>query len=113
MLADAHRQAAGDIEATIARVQADPRAARVVIESCWGAAFHWIAFGTQQKHGQHQESHTRLGRALRGYGESVTADRWQALDRVRQGGWYGGQTDTAAVQQVVDLLGEIRAWATT
>jgi hypothetical protein len=51
MLADAHRQAAEDIEATIAKVQADPRAARVVIESCWGAAFHWIAYGTQQKHG--------------------------------------------------------------
>ena len=113
MLADAHRQAAEDIEATITTVQSDPRAARVVIESCWGAAFHWIAFGTQQKHGQHQDNHTRLGRALRGYGEADTAARWDALDRVRQGGWYGGQTTAAAVQQVLDLLKEIRTWATT
>jgi hypothetical protein len=41
------------------------------------------------------------------------ADRWGALDRVRQGGWYGGQTTAEAVQEALDLLGEIRTWATT
>ncbi len=45
MLAEAHQQAAEDIEKTILPLQATSYAARVVIEGAWGAAFHWIAFG--------------------------------------------------------------------
>jgi hypothetical protein len=71
MLAPAHRQAAEDIAATIALIQSQPQAARVVIESCWGAAFHWIAFGCQTKHAQHQDNHARLATFLRRLGESV------------------------------------------
>src|SRR5947209_6968969 len=40
MLADSHRKAEEDIESTILPLQAQPRAARVVIEGAWGAAFH-------------------------------------------------------------------------
>jgi hypothetical protein len=43
MLADAHRQAAEDIEKTILPLRAISYAARMVIEGAWGAAFHWIA----------------------------------------------------------------------
>jgi hypothetical protein len=43
MLPASHRQAAEDIEATVATISSNPQAARVVIEACWGAAFHWIA----------------------------------------------------------------------
>jgi hypothetical protein len=35
MLADAHRKAAEEIESTILSLQAQPRAARVVIEGAW------------------------------------------------------------------------------
>jgi hypothetical protein len=50
MLADAHRKAAEDIESTILSLQAQPRAARVIIEGAWGAAFQWIAFGCETKY---------------------------------------------------------------
>jgi len=56
MLAEAHRQAAEDIEKTILPLQTASYAARVVIEGAWGAAFHWIAFGCETKHQNHQES---------------------------------------------------------
>ena len=113
MLADAHRDAAEDIEAAIAALIAAPRASRLVIEGAWGAAFHWIAFGCQTKHNVHQDSHAHLGTFLRGQGAKGTADNWERLDQARQGGWYGSRTDPQAQQNALDLLREIRTWATT
>ena len=86
MLADAHRKAAEDIESTILSLQAQPRAARVIIEGAWGAAFQWIAFGCETKYQQHLNNHTRLGRFLRSLGEKAAADWWEALDLTRQAG---------------------------
>lgn len=113
MLAAAHRKAAEDIEATIVPLASSPQAARIVIEGAWGGAFHWIAFGCDTKHGQHQESHARLGTYLHAGGEATVAQWWDQLDRLRQGGWYGQRTDPAAVAQALDLLREVHTWATT
>ena len=106
MLADGHRQAAEDIEKTITPLQTMSYAARVVIEGAWGAAFHWIAFGCETKHQSHQESHARLGSYLRRHGENDVAERWEDIDRARQGGWYGSSPEPARVQRAIDLLGE-------
>jgi hypothetical protein len=111
MLAEAHRQAAEDIEKTIVSLQTLPYAARVVIESAWGGAFHWIAFGCQTKHQRHQDNHTRLGTFLRSQGEEAVAEWWENLDRLRQGGWYGGGIEPERVQRAVDLLNKVHFWA--
>ncbi len=50
---------------------------------------------------------------LRGLGEPTIADRWQTLDNIRQGGWYGNQPAAATVQKAIDLLQEIHTWAQT
>jgi hypothetical protein len=112
MLANAHRKAAEDIESTILPLQAQPRAARVVIEGAWGAAFQWIAFGCETKYQQHLNNHTRLGRFLRSLGEKAAADWWEALDLTRQAGWYGGEPDIADADKALSLLEQIRLWAT-
>jgi hypothetical protein len=93
MLAEAHRQAAEDIEQTILPLQTVSYAARVVIEGAWDAAFHWIGYGSETKHQSHQESHARLGTFLRRQGEEAVAEWWEDIDRIRQGGWYGGSPD--------------------
>ncbi|MEO7020675.1 MAG: hypothetical protein ABI234_11040 [Ktedonobacteraceae bacterium] len=108
MLAEAHRHAAEEIENTILLIQANETAARVVIESAWGAAFHWICFGCATKHNNHQESHARLGRFLHTLEEGSVARWWEFLDRIRQGGWYGGHTDPVIVQRALTLLENIR-----
>ena len=113
MLADGHRSAAENIEATIALVSTSPRAARLIIEGAWGAAFHWTAFGCDTKHGKHQEIHARLGTFLRSQGETMVADAWEQLDRIRQGGWYGSEPDSTKVANALTLLGDIHTWATT
>lgn len=77
MLGDAHRQAAMDIEQTIALLgdpAANPYIGRGLIELYWGAAFHWAAYGCQRKHAKHKENHTKLGRFLRDLGEMAAAD---------------------------------------
>jgi hypothetical protein len=112
MLAESHRQAVEDIERTILPLLPSPHAARVVIEGAWGAAFHWIAFGCETKHLSHQESHARLGTFLRRQGEGAVAEWWENLDQVRQGGWYGKNTDLAVVQHAMNLLERIHVWAT-
>lgn len=113
MLADAHRQAAEDIERGIAALQATPNQGRLLIEAAWGACFHFIAYGCQVKHGQHQESHARLGSYLNSLGEPDAAQWWIQADRLRQGGWYGHSPDPVSVQAVLDILTEVRAWATS
>ena len=111
MLAEAHQQAAEDIEKTILPLQATSYAARVVIEGAWGAAFHWIAFGCETKHQNHQENHARLGTFLRRQGEPTVAEWWEDIDRIRQGGWYGGSPEPERVQRALDLLERIHIWA--
>ena len=111
MLAEAHRQAAEDIEKTILPLQTASYAARVVIEGAWGAAFHWIAFGCETKHHNHQECHARLGTFLRRHGEGAVAEWWEDIDRIRQGGWYGGSPEPERVQRALDLLERIHMWA--
>ena len=77
MLADAHRQAAIDIEQTITDLgdpASKPHISRLLIEAYWGSAFHWIAFACQQKHGKHKENHTQLARFLRDMSELEVAD---------------------------------------
>ena len=111
MLAEGHRQPAEDIEKTILSLQTASYAARMIIEGAWGAAFHWIAFGCETKHQSHQEHHTRLGAFLRHQGEDAVAQWWENLEHVRQGGWYGKNTDALVVQQGLDLLERIHKWA--
>ena len=82
-----------------------------VIENYWGAAFHWIAYGCQRKHGQHKENHTQLGRYLRDQGEPAIADRWDQLERSRQGSMYGHAIAAADVQKAQSDWQAIRTWA--
>jgi hypothetical protein len=116
MLGDAHRQAATDIEQAVTRIgdpAANPAFIRALIELYWGAAFHWIAYGCQQKHGKHKENHTHLAKYLRDLGESSVGKQWEALDQRRAGGWYGSHTSLAEVEEARDLWQDIRTWATS
>ncbi len=112
-LADSHRQAAENNEATIVHIQAIPYASRIVIEAAWGAGLHWIAYGCQRKYQRHRDKHQGLVAYLKGLNEPDVADWWNELEHVRQGGWYGTVTGPIPAQSALDLLAKIRAWATS
>lgn len=109
-----HRQAAEDIEAVqpdLSASAAGPRANRVLIETYFGAAFHWIAYGCERKHGKRKENHTKLVTYLRELGAPETAERWRVLEEIRNGGWYGHRNAAADLAQAQALWQEIRRWA--
>lgn len=116
MKAEDHRQAAEDIEAVLPDLTASAagsRANRVLIESYYGAAFHWIALKCQTQYGKHKENHTKLVSYLRDLGEPAVAERWRVLEEIRNGGWYGHQNLNADLAQAQALWQEIRQWAHT
>jgi len=116
MRADAHQQRALQLEHTISAVgdpNADPDHAPGLVELYWGAAFHWIAYGCQQKHGKHKENHTQLGRYLRDLGESVIGDAWDRLELKRQGAMYAYAASPERATSAYDDYQEIRTWALT
>lgn len=90
---------------------ADPDLGPGLIEILWSAAFHWIAYGCQRKHGQHKENHTQLGRYLRDMGDTVVAFHWDSLEHARRGAMYGHAATLADVQQAQTDWQAIRAWA--
>jgi len=108
-----HQQAAEDLENGIQALLGRPGQVRLIIEAAWLAGFHWIAFGCDSKYSQHRENHQGLANYLDGFGEGIIADAWREFERVRQGGAYGQQVAPLNEQQALDLLTQIRTWATT
>lgn len=116
MRADAHQQRAQQLEHSASALgdpAADPDQAPGLIELYWGAAFHWIAYGCQQKHGKHKENHTQLGRYLEDLGEPGMAVHWNRLERTRQGAMYAYNADLPDIERARDDWQAIRIWATT
>ena len=58
-----------------------------------------------------QENHARLGTFLRRQGEGAVAEWWEDINRIRQGGWYGGSPEPERVQRGLYLLEKIHNWA--
>lgn len=114
MNADAHKAAAEELERSIADLgdpAARPYNRRALIELYWGAAFEWLAYGADRKHGKHKEQHEGLARFLRDLSEPVMADRWTAIEGARRGGFYGHHNDLDDVQEAIRLWQDIRTWA--
>ena len=95
MRADTHQQRALQLEHAIAVLgdpAVDPDTSITLIESYWGAAFHWVAHGCQQKHGRHKENHTRLAQYLCDLGEPTIGAYWDNMESTRQGAMYAYNT---------------------
>jgi hypothetical protein len=107
MLQDAHKTRAEDIERDIPNITSGS----YIIEGYWGAAFNWIAYSCERKHGQHREKHDGLVGYLRTLNKGQIADAWEALENVCIGAWYGTKTDDPAVQKARHLWQEIRTRA--
>ena len=109
-----HQQRAFDIERAIGDL-GDPAAKQyicpVLIESFWGAAFHWIVVGCIRKHAWHTDSHAGLVKRLKQLNEDQVAVDWDKLETLRTGGWYTYQAGTAEVVEAELCCRNIRTWA--
>jgi len=114
MNADAHRDAALELERSIADLgdpAARPYTIRALVELSWGATFEWLAYGSDRKHGKHKEKHDGLARFLRDLGESEMADHWTAMEGTRQGGFYGHKNTLDTLDEARRLWRAVRTWA--
>jgi hypothetical protein len=114
MLADGHREKALRLDQSIADLgdpTAKPHIVEALIELSWSAAFQWIAVGCQQKHGKHKENHTHLVSYLNDMGEPQISQAWDALEKVRAGGFYGSHATLENAARARQLLHEVRTWA--
>lgn len=84
---------------------------RVYAETCFGAAYHWLAAGAQRREGTHTERHEGLARWLRARGLRPEADAFAELETMRIGRWYGKQGNGTAAARMAELLARIQEWS--
>lgn len=113
MKADAHLAKAREIQASIDVLKMDEAEQHVVsiVGMVYGVAQHLISYGMEQKYGKHLDSHVGLPRELRLLNEDETAQKFERLDTLRHGRWYGKQGNGKIVTECIKLLSDIERWA--
>jgi hypothetical protein len=114
MRADAHQQRAEQLEhacTALGDPTVDPDMGPGIIEMYWGAAFHWIAYGCQRKHGKHKESHSQLARYLKDLGEPAIGATWDRLESARQDAMYAYRAAPDDVERARKAWEDVRTWA--
>jgi hypothetical protein len=82
-----------------------------IIEGLYGAAHHYIAYAPQTKHHTNSDKHGQDFLILKEYRLEDIRSKFETLDDIRTGDFYGGRTDGERVSRARKLLAEIKAWA--
>lgn len=83
----------------------------LIVEGLYGAAHHYIAYALEQKRGEHSDKHGRDFLLLKKHGYDDIRSKFETLDSLRAGDFYGGRTNGERVKKARLLLSEIKAWA--
>ena len=76
-------------------------------ENCYNAAMQLIACICIKKFNEHIDAHKGLPRFLRGKGLNDIADRFDELDQLRHGRWYGNQSNGDTIKNAEEIIEEI------
>lgn len=80
----------------------------LIVEGIYGAAQHYIAYICDIKLGEHHDTHKGVIRYLKEHNLAELADRFQRLDELRIGKWYGNQVNGETVGLALEALKEIK-----
>jgi hypothetical protein len=80
----------------------------LIVEGIYGAAQHYIAYICETKFEKHQENHKGLIKFLKDNNLSELANKFQRLDELRIGKWYGNQANGNTVGLAKEALLEIK-----
>lgn len=80
----------------------------LIVEGIYGAAQHYIAYICESKFEEHQETHKGLIRFLKEHNLNELANKFQRLDELRIGKWYGNQVNGETVDLALEVLEEIK-----
>jgi hypothetical protein len=84
--------------------------AELIIEGIYGAAHHYIAYFLQVKHSEHSDKHDKDFLYLSRHGHRDVMSKFQTLDSLRTGNFYGTRTNGERVAQARTLLAEIKEY---
>ncbi|MFH1316798.1 MAG: HEPN domain-containing protein [Candidatus Woesearchaeota archaeon] len=80
----------------------------LIVEGIYGAAQHFISYYCDLKIGKHIETHKGLIRFLKEENFDELANKFQRLDELRIGKWYGNQVNGETVELAFEVLKEIK-----
>ena len=80
----------------------------LIVEGIYGAAQHYIAYICDIKLGEHHETHKGLIKYLKEHNLTELANKFQRLDELRIGKWYGNQVNGETVDLALEVLEEIK-----
>lgn len=112
MKAEGHLAKAKEIQESIEILRKDSAEKHVVsiTEMCYGVAQHLISYGMEKKYGRHLDTHVGIPHELRLLDEDEIAQKFERLDTLRHGRWYGKQGNGEVVKECLNLLSEIERW---
>lgn len=107
MKAEGHLLKAKREEKSTAKLDSEEDA-ELIIEGIYGAAHHYIAYYLQMRHSEHSDKHDKDFLYLRKHGHKDIMSKFQTLDSLRTGNFYGTRTNGERVAQARRLLAEIK-----
>lgn len=107
MKKEGHIRKANRIEKSVERLDKDEDW-ELIVEGIYGAAQHYIAFICEAELREHCETHKGLIRFLKEHNLNELADKFQRLDELRLGRWYGNQANGETVELAFEVLHEIK-----
>jgi hypothetical protein len=107
MKAEGHLLKAKREERSTAKLDSEEDA-ELIIEGIYGAAHHYIAYFLQMKHSEHSDKHDKDFLYLSKHGHRDVMSKFQTIDSLRTGNFYGTRTDGERVAQARRLLAEIK-----
>ena len=111
MKAEGHLDKAQKIKGSIALLRDNDDNLEAIVEICYGFAHHSIAYGLEEKFGEHKDTHQGVPSLLRQHGQNDIAIHFERLDTLRMGRWYGGKGNGEVLEEALKIVGEIERWA--
>ncbi len=111
MKADAHLKKADEIKASIALLKEDETHVIAVVELTYGLAQHLIAYGLDNKCGEHRDTHHGTPALLRKHKQFEIVTLFERLDTLRHGRWYGGKGNGEVLKEALKIIDRIERWA--
>ncbi|MCK4367187.1 MAG: hypothetical protein KAW84_04510 [Thermoplasmata archaeon] len=81
-----------------------------IVELAFGLMHHLIAYGLENKYGEHRDVHYGIPALLRKKDEDSIAVLFERLTSLRHGRWYGGKGNGEVVREAMKIIGKIERW---
>lgn len=98
-----HLEKANRLRATRSRLKS-PDDWETYTENCYNSALQIIACICIKKFNEHMDIHSGLPRFLRRKGLGELAERFDELDQLRHGRWYGNQSNGDTIKRAKEII---------